>query len=308
MRRFLKRTRLSFRRVRPSRRPNIDEEEVTDFLLNFHVSLAIFGRVALVNFDESNWKLVMTADRTVAERGAESVKRYINGNIKASFTFFASILANGTKLPLILIARGRTKRCREQFGNLPQSGQKVWHSANGWCTELLMLRYLRWLRRQVTAPEIGLLLDQFGAHDTSEVRREADSLGIHLIFIPKGATGRFQPLDRTTFGALKAKGRAKWVRAYETQPGLVCTRELGARLLLESWNELTDACVMAGWDLQDETSDDDSSSDESDEDWSLDVSDEPDDSDDDMGEEEGAPSSDDEVVEDPESRYGYGVF
>jgi hypothetical protein len=45
----------------------------------------------LVNFDESNGKLVMTADRTVAERGAESVKRFVNGNAKASCPFFAFI-------------------------------------------------------------------------------------------------------------------------------------------------------------------------------------------------------------------------
>jgi hypothetical protein len=79
-----------------------------------------FATSAIVNFDESCWRLVMTSGRTVAERGAETVRRYVNGDTKAGFTFFASILADGTKLPLILFAKGKTPRCHRRFGWHPQ--------------------------------------------------------------------------------------------------------------------------------------------------------------------------------------------
>jgi hypothetical protein len=92
------------------------------------IDIGKIGRIALfgnLNFDESRWRLAMTTERTVAERGVESVKRYVNGNLKASFTLFASILANGTKPPLILIATGRIKRCYRQFSNTEPFNHKA---------------------------------------------------------------------------------------------------------------------------------------------------------------------------------------
>jgi hypothetical protein len=74
------------------------------------------------------------------------------------------------------------------------------------------------------ALEVCLLLDQFNAHDTPTVYNEASKLNIHLVLIPKGGTGKYQPLDRRVFGALKSKGRAKWTRVYEANPGRVCAR------------------------------------------------------------------------------------
>jgi hypothetical protein len=131
MRRFLKRNGLSFRRARPSRRPNLDESEVTEFIFSFHISLEIFGPTALVNFDESSWCLAITSERTIAERGIEVVNRYANGDIKAAFTFFASVVADGTKLHLVLVAKGTTTRCHKQLGKHEHAPHEIWHSHNG---------------------------------------------------------------------------------------------------------------------------------------------------------------------------------
>jgi hypothetical protein len=116
MRRFLKRNGLSFRRARPSRRPNLDEPEVTEFIFSFHIFREIFGQTALVSFDESSWRLVMTSKRTIAERGTEVANRYVNGDMRVAFTFFASVVADGTRLSLVLVAKGRTARCHKKFG------------------------------------------------------------------------------------------------------------------------------------------------------------------------------------------------
>jgi hypothetical protein len=87
-----------------------------------------------------------------------------------------------------------------------------------------MVQFLERLREQRAAPEICFMLDQFNAHDTRRIHEAADSPNIHLVFIPKGGTGRYQPLDRRVFGASKAKGRAKWTQQYEGNPGEICTR------------------------------------------------------------------------------------
>jgi hypothetical protein len=53
-------------------------------------------------------------------------------------------------------------------------------------------------------------MDQFTVHTTDKITETAEELGIEIIWVPKGATGKYQPLDRRTFGALKSKGRTKW--------------------------------------------------------------------------------------------------
>jgi hypothetical protein len=123
------------------------------------------------------------------------------------------------------------------------------------------------------ACEICLLLDQFNAHDTPTVHDEASTLNIHLVFILKDGTGKYQTLDRRVFEALKSKGRAKWARYYEANPGRVCTREITADLLLTFWDELENSCIVAGWNPRAGVMDDTSSSSD-DEEWSLTLNDE----------------------------------
>jgi hypothetical protein len=150
-----------------------------------------FARSAIVNFDESSWRLVMTSGRTVAEDGAETVKQYVNGDVKACFTFFASILADGMKLPLILLAKGKTERCYRQFGQRAPYPHAICHSQNGWCNGVIMKQYLHWLRANVIAPQLVLILDMFQAYERDNIYQLADALNILLIFIPRGGTGEY---------------------------------------------------------------------------------------------------------------------
>jgi hypothetical protein len=105
---------------------------------------------------------------------------------------------------------------------------------------------LDWLRTHVNAGHIVLTLDQFDADNTLEIHARADELGIELAFIPRGGTGTYQPLDRRVFGALKSKGCAKWIAHAFQNPGAECTRPEAVQLLLESWEELPEACIQSG--------------------------------------------------------------
>jgi hypothetical protein len=189
MRRFVKRNGLSFRRARSCRRSNLDDHEESKFIFLFHILLEIFGPTTTVHFDKSSWRLVMVSERTVAERGAETVNRFTNGHVKATFTFFASVVADDTKLPPILVAKGKTTRCHKQFGKHHIYPHEIGYSPNGWCTEALMMRHPHRLLTQIMAPEICLLLDQFDAHNTPTVHNGASKLNIYLVFIPKGGPG-----------------------------------------------------------------------------------------------------------------------
>jgi hypothetical protein len=127
-----------------------------------------------------------------------------------------------------------------------------------------MLDYPEWLREQLPHGPICLILGQYRTHDTEAFQAEAEHLGISLLWIPKGATGIYQPLDRRVFGALKSKSKAKW-RNHYFEHNSPCDTETAVALLAASWNELSDSVIAAGWNFDKtpaELDSDDSSDDE----------------------------------------------
>jgi hypothetical protein len=54
-------------------------------------------------------------------------------------------------------------------------------------------------------------------------------------------------------------------RYYQENPGIVCSREIAADLLLTSWTELEQSCILAAWDLNQEPEQDSPSSDDNEE-------------------------------------------
>jgi hypothetical protein len=161
----------------------------------------------ILNFDESNSYLVMAGDETVANVGQESVHQYTGWDTKANFTFFGTVAADGTKWPLVLLAKEKAQRCHKQLG-VHSIDHIVWHSASGWCTENLMFLYLKGIHKILDGEPICPLMDQYTTHVTDAVVFTAWELGIYIIWIPNGATGRYQPLDKRVFGALKSKGKS----------------------------------------------------------------------------------------------------
>jgi hypothetical protein len=142
MRRFLKRNGLNFWRARSCRRANLDDQEESEFVFLLHISAEIFGPTAMIYFDKSSWPLVTVSERTVAERSVKTVNGFIDSDVKARFPFFASVVVDGTKLPPRLVVKGKTTRCHKQFGRHHIYPHEIWHSPNGWCTEVPMVQYL----------------------------------------------------------------------------------------------------------------------------------------------------------------------
>jgi hypothetical protein len=78
-----------------------------------------------------------------------------------------------------------------------------------------------------------LILDEYLTHETDNFKAKAQSLGAFLLWIPKGGTEIYQPLDHRVYGALKAKGRAKWGIFY-FKHNRSCDRAIAGSLLVES--------------------------------------------------------------------------
>jgi hypothetical protein len=64
---------------------------------------------------------------------------------------------------------------------------------------------------------IALWWDLFAAHRCSETKELPPQLNIRLEFMPAGATGEYQPLDRKIFGTLKSRARSWFDRLWIVQ-------------------------------------------------------------------------------------------
>ena len=163
----------------------------------------------IINIDETAWEVVPANIMVWHMVGADHVVRYVNANNKDKITVVAAIAADGTKLPLQFIAKGKTSEVLEtQIGDVSYHFRT--YSENGWTTESTFIEYLTGLRNHIGFDDkntMHILLDVFRAHITDNVKKTCNDLNIKLHLIPAGMTDELQPLDRKIFGPMKCYAR-----------------------------------------------------------------------------------------------------
>ena len=209
----------------------------------------------LVNMDETSWRICYAGDMTWAKKGAQSVKIHVDHNVKTALTALASITATGDKLPLYILAKGKTQVAeRKQVRGIEGFEYQTDRSKSGWTTTEVMMRYLKWLREimnrdfNAEGMKIHLVLDTYSVHRCEQVKKEALTLNIDLHYIPSGHTEDFQPLDIRVFGALKAKARGYWYTNYALNPAEKYSMRSAVKTLLICWDQLTDKLISSSWE------------------------------------------------------------
>jgi hypothetical protein len=207
----------------------------------------------IVNCDETSWRLYPNGILTWARAGSDGVAVEIMGDEKMSITAMATITADTkgrNKLPLYLIAKGKTKRV--EISQLGEIGvHQADHSQSGWQTVDTMKRYIAWLhqtmRSRGTTGDIHLILDVYRAHMAPEVRELAEQNSIVLHFIPAGFTDYYQPLDRRVFGCLKATARGYYLRNAMDGEKSPLTKKDAVAILIKSWEKLSECAMESAW-------------------------------------------------------------
>ena len=165
--RFLNRHNLSLRR-----RTKISQKlpkELHEKLCSFHHYICTlqkdnnFDLNCIANMDKTPIFFDMVSALTLDCRGAQSIPICTTGNEKNRLTCILGILADGTKLPLMVIFKGK----RKPKGQYPP-GLVLRMQKNGWMDENLMKDWLEmiWLQQAENAsPKKSLLvLDSFVGH------------------------------------------------------------------------------------------------------------------------------------------------
>ena len=239
---------ISLRKYHFRRRSLNDPIEIENFREDVYSAINRYGSKNVYNMDETSWGLVPHEDKVWALTGSDEVifdttKQYPT---KYKFTAIATINADGQKLPLITVAKGKTVRCEKAFKTIYQN--TVMHSTNGWSTEDLIISYLQWLSDKCHNAPICLIWDQFKAHLTQKVEEKASLLKIQIIKVPAGQTGSEQPLDRLIFGSMKKTADKLWNEKLVNGEKDLYTKQTATLIMLESWNSIKETTVKKSWD------------------------------------------------------------
>jgi hypothetical protein len=249
---FLRRWRFYLPRPHPKHRPVIDPEERKAFAERILTAVSTLPPMDIVSTDETSWKIVDHGCTTVADRGTEGVSCLFEGDPKACVTAIATISAAGEKLPLWVAAKGKTDRCETNLRSacsraVDQGRLFVTHQQSGWTTSQVASQHLRWLAETHQRPLL-LIWDLFSAHRDSSVQELARNLGIKPEFIPAGATGELQPLDRRIFGNLKQRARRRFDD--DVLEGRTRSLQIGPAVcvLLDAWASIEQDEVLDAWE------------------------------------------------------------
>jgi hypothetical protein len=250
---FLKRFGFSIRQPHAKRRPVVMQDDITSFQVRLENILSQYPLDHVINMDETSWKLLNTGFATVAYKGSETVECFFNGGPKMCLTAIAAIDAAGGKLPIWILCHGKTARCERRYRAnsalekaIKQGKLFLSHEDNGWTTAQVASEWLNWLKSRFPSDPVVLLWDVFTSHRCEATKALAKELNIRLEFIPPGATGNCQPLDRRIFGSLKSRARerfdALWAQDHEP------TMQDSVAMLLDAWRSIDQFEVLSAWE------------------------------------------------------------
>ena len=248
---FKKRNGFSSRKIRMKRRPAAKEEDIIAWKEQITELLERCPKERILNCDETSWKVYPGNLLVWAETGGDGARVYIDGDDKNCLTVLATVTATGTKLPLYFLASGKTTRVEEtQVGDIGSHWKT--HSESGWQTSETFQEYLMHLREFYGDGDINLVLDVHASHRTLEVKRIAETLGIHLWYIPPGCTDLLQPLDCLCFGALKSTARSLWRKQASADRERRFTKRDAVQIMIKAWDHLKPETIEEAWDVYDQ--------------------------------------------------------
>jgi DDE superfamily endonuclease len=161
---------------------------INDWKLRFYAWANEYPANRIFNMDETSWPLQPALTRLLHESGSRAKPTVEGGVSKSAFTIMVTVAASGAKLPVMLVAKGKTELCMSKFDVRMDSREaQCCFSETGWTRSAVMIEYLKVVVQPYLAGEPGLLvLDNYSAHCTAEVKACAEAMNVKL-FCKQGA-------------------------------------------------------------------------------------------------------------------------
>lgn len=169
------------------------------------------------------------------------------GNEKEGFTLTLIISYGGIMLIPILTAKGKTKASLNKY-DLNDDKILGTYSNNGWINNGIIKIALEQIYINTKGKSSILLLDQFKVHTDDFILDEAKKRNIKLIFVPKGLTYKYQPLDVLINGILKQKAKKLWRKEIIKDPNMKITNADAVKHFLTAKEDITSDIIIKSFD------------------------------------------------------------
>ena len=123
------------------------------------------------------------------------------------------------------------------------------YSNNGWVNCGIIKIALDEIYKMTDGQQSCLLLDQFPSHLEEYIKDEADKRNIELIYVPKGLTYKYQPLDVLINGILKQKAKNEWRKEITKNPNMKIKSSDSVQHFLNALNEITSEIIKKSFDM-----------------------------------------------------------
>ncbi len=191
------------------------------------------------NMDEVAIYYEVPARKVVQKRGSKTVVVKTSGASRSRVTGILAVMADGTKLPPMIIFKGKTTACVKGVVVSP----KVAHIAfqeNAWNDHSLTRLWFDKVWHHHVGTNVNLLVwDEFGGHKKFQASKQRQFANTHIVLIPPACTPIVQPLDVSINKSFKHHYRAmhdRW-RANQTvfqSP----TKQLVVNWIVSAWNRV----------------------------------------------------------------------
>ena len=204
------------------------------------------------NMDETPVTMDMVGNNTVDKVGKKTILLKTTGHEKCRYTVVLACMADGTKLPPMLIFKRKTlPKVKWPKGVVVHAHPKGWMDEQG--CDIWLEKVWRQRPGGVRNKKSLLVWDQFSAHLTPKVNSKVRALNTDVAVIPGGLTGILQPLDVSMNKPFKTGLRQRWQSWMASDDPKPCTKggnlkapslDTLAQWVLDSWNEIKSPIIV----------------------------------------------------------------
>lgn len=191
---FFQRYELSLRRTTTLFK--LEDAEVIKRTLGFKhfvdtIDFSQYNLSNMIAMDETSVYLGQEKKTTVENRGASSIYISSTGYESARVTCVLAIRLDGTKVPPLIIAKGKRNNIQKN------SGIYVLETEKAWCTQAVIRQWIDLILPTILrGSQRGLLVwDSASTHRAKDMKQFLNKRRIDQIMIPAGMTSYLQSLD-----------------------------------------------------------------------------------------------------------------
>ena len=112
----------------------------------------------------------------------------------------------------------------------------------------IIKKIIEMINEETKGKKSCLLLDQHPSHCSEYIKEYSKKKKVKLIYVPKGYTYKYQPLDVGINCIIKVKSKARWREEKIKNPNLKITNEDAIKYFMEAYEKITSESIQKSFE------------------------------------------------------------